>query len=212
MTPGSSNGRAKLGARERDCPFCSTSREGDDRYCPSCGYDFATGERFGPIIPIAPPGPQGTANGSPEPGPVPGSDGAAKPPPIPFRLMVVLSVDSSRVGHAVGQAQLEPAPRVFGLDKASLVIGRADEPNLEIPVHGDPYVSRRHAEIVELGGDWGIRDLGSTNGTRLNGAPLMGAEVKRIGADDVIELGSCTRLVVRAAEARTPGRTERGSP
>lgn len=199
--PGSDNGRAKLGAQPRACPVCSSSRDGDDRYCPSCGYDFVTGERFGPIIPIVPPWARGAAGGSPEPGWIPDSEGAAEPPPIPFRLMVVLSVDSSRVGHAVGQAQPEHAARVFGLDKASLVIGRADGPNLEIPVHGDPYVSRRHAEIVELGGDWGIRDLGSTNGTWLNGSPLTGAEVKRIGADDVIELGSCTRLVVRVAGA-----------
>jgi len=111
----------------------------------------------------------------------------------------VVSVEASRVAQPAGPALPEQPGRVFGLDRSSLVIGRADGAELEIPVHGDPYVSRRHAEIIELGDEWGVRDLGSTNGTRLNGSPLVGAEVRLIGADDVIEVGSCTTLVVRQA-------------
>ena len=69
--------------------------------------------------------------------------------------------------------------------------------NLDIPIHGDPYISRRHAEIVWMGSAWGIRDLGSTNGTRVNGVPLEGSEVKLLGPDDVIELGFFSQLTVR---------------
>jgi FHA domain-containing protein len=55
-------------------------------------------------------------------------------------------------------------------------------------VLGDPNVSRQHAEIRPRGGSWVLSDLGSTNGTRLNGRPLEAPEVVRPG--DEIELGA----------------------
>ena len=52
----------------------------------------------------------------------------------------------------------------------------------------DANVSRRHAELRPRGGAWVISDLGSTNGTRLNGRTVQGSEVVRPG--DEIELGA----------------------
>jgi pSer/pThr/pTyr-binding forkhead associated (FHA) protein len=52
----------------------------------------------------------------------------------------------------------------------------------------DPNVSRRHAEIRPRGGSWVLTDLGSTNGSRLNGRKLDGSEVLKPG--DEIELGT----------------------
>ncbi len=52
----------------------------------------------------------------------------------------------------------------------------------------DPNVSRTHAEIRPRGGSWVLTDLGSTNGSRLNGRRLDGAEVLKPG--DEIELGT----------------------
>jgi Protein of unknown function (DUF3662)/FHA domain len=52
----------------------------------------------------------------------------------------------------------------------------------------DPNVSRRHAEIRPRGGSWILTDLGSTNGSSLNGRRIDGAEVVRPG--DEIELGT----------------------
>jgi pSer/pThr/pTyr-binding forkhead associated (FHA) protein len=86
--------------------------------------------------------------------------------------------------------------RVFMVDRSPILIGR-DGPGLHIPIHGDPYVSRRHAEIVWVGAGWGVRDLGSTNGTRLNGVVVEGSEIRAFGADDVIEVGFFTQLKVR---------------
>lgn len=48
-------------------------------------------------------------------------------------------------------------------------IGRLADNDLVIP---DPGVSRHHAEVVEDGGRYLIRDLGSTNGTLVNGSPV----------------------------------------
>ena len=52
----------------------------------------------------------------------------------------------------------------------------------------DPNASRRHAELRPRGGAWVITDLGSTNGTRVNGRTVQGPEVVRPG--DEIEIGA----------------------
>ena len=52
----------------------------------------------------------------------------------------------------------------------------------------DPNVSRTHAEVRPRGGSWVLSDLGSTNGSRLNGHRVEGTEVLKPG--DEIELGT----------------------
>jgi hypothetical protein len=52
----------------------------------------------------------------------------------------------------------------------------------------DPNVSRTHAEVRPRGDSWVLSDLGSTNGSRLNGRRLEGPEVLKPG--DEIELGT----------------------
>jgi Protein of unknown function (DUF3662)/FHA domain len=52
----------------------------------------------------------------------------------------------------------------------------------------DPNISRTHAEIRARGGSWVLTDLGSTNGSRLNGRRVDGSEVLKPG--DEIELGT----------------------
>lgn len=51
-------------------------------------------------------------------------------------------------------------------------------------------ISRRHAEVLLDGSQWVLRDLGSTNGTFVNGHRVQGTAVLRPG--DRIELGSST--------------------
>ncbi|MCB1184043.1 SpoIIE family protein phosphatase [bacterium] len=55
------------------------------------------------------------------------------------------------------------------LTQGSHVIGRADDAGLKL---AQPSVSRRHAEIVVSGLEILVRDLGSHNGTKLNGAKV----------------------------------------
>ena len=52
----------------------------------------------------------------------------------------------------------------------------------------DPNVSRQHAEVRPRGGSWVLTDLGSTNGSLLNGRRIDGAEVLKPG--DEIKLGT----------------------
>ncbi len=52
----------------------------------------------------------------------------------------------------------------------------------------DPNLSRAHAEIRPRGGSWVVTDLGSTNGSRLNGRRLDATEVLKPG--DELEFGT----------------------
>ncbi len=71
------------------------------------------------------------------------------------------------------------------ISPAGATIGRGRQSDI---VLNDPNVSRQHAEIRPRGGSWVITDLGSTNGSQLNGRRVEGSEVLRSG--DEIELGA----------------------
>lgn len=83
------------------------------------------------------------------------------------------------------------------LDGPAVSIGRASD--CTIPVK-DRYLSRRHAEIVSTNGEWLVKDLGSANGTYLNGEILERDTVLKSG--DRIRLGD-TELVFICNESST---------
>jgi two-component system cell cycle response regulator len=59
----------------------------------------------------------------------------------------------------------------------SVEIGR--DPACDLPLPHDDNVSWRHARVEDRGnGDWAVVDLGSTNGTLVNGQPCAGAILK----------------------------------
>jgi Protein of unknown function (DUF3662)/Inner membrane component of T3SS, cytoplasmic domain len=69
-----------------------------------------------------------------------------------------------------------------------LVIGRLPECGV---VLADSNVSRRHAELRRAGDSVVLTDLGSTNGTRVNGAPIR---ERTLASGDEVSVGS-TRLI-----------------
>jgi predicted component of type VI protein secretion system len=71
----------------------------------------------------------------------------------------------------------------------------------------DPEVSRRHAAIRDQGGSLAIEDLGSTNGTYVNGARISVVTV--LGAGDEVRLGN-TVWAIRS-NAPAAGATSVGS-
>jgi S1-C subfamily serine protease len=72
-------------------------------------------------------------------------------------------------------------------DKSIIAIGRHPINDLRLDTEKDLDVSGRHAEIRVVGGTATVRDLGSSNGTRVNGQPLVGERALFDG--DVIALG-----------------------
>jgi adenylate cyclase len=85
-------------------------------------------------------------------------------------------------------------------DHSSLIVGRA--PASDIPVI-DPTISRRHAEIStdENGHAIVVRDLGSSNGTFVNGARVESAP---LAPGDVVAFG---KVSFRIQEAAAPAPT-----
>ncbi|HSW42277.1 MAG TPA: FHA domain-containing protein, partial [Patescibacteria group bacterium] len=79
--------------------------------------------------------------------------------------------------------------RDIALEGRPLTIGRATDVEL---VLADPLVSRRHARLSSRAGRLVVGDLGSTNGTRVNGEFVREAVV---GPGDQIEIGA-TRLEI----------------
>ncbi len=67
-----------------------------------------------------------------------------------------------------------------------LVIGRLPECAV---VLSDPNVSRRHAEVRRVGDAVVVTDLGSTNGTKVNGTPVR---EQQLASGDEITVGSTT--------------------
>jgi hypothetical protein len=88
------------------------------------------------------------------------------------------------------------------LDRNLLVLGRDPAGDL---VLDDPGVSWRHAEISRVGGRWLVRDLGSTNGTCVNGR-LVGAPAE-IRDGDLLTLGDVRLRLEQRSPAPAGPRT-----
>ncbi len=85
-------------------------------------------------------------------------------------------------GTAGGSLVL-PGGRRVELGAGTLTIGRSADCAIHLT---DSSVSRRHAELRPSGSSWAVIDLGSTNGTRVNGA---GASTTALRDGDTISVG-----------------------
>lgn len=89
---------------------------------------------------------------------------APKAEPAPTRVLVT-------EGSARGQ--------VINLGRDALTVGRAADCTL---VLDDDFASSRHARLSPSPDGWLLEDLGSTNGTRLDGVPLESPAIVTAGA------------------------------
>jgi hypothetical protein len=107
----------------------------------------------------------------------------------------VLATDQPRASLVVRQGV--QVGTTYHITSAEVILGREEE--TDIPVR-DPEVSRRHARLSWQSGNYFVEDLGSTNGTFLNGALIASPQPLRSG--DTIGMGQ-TLLVFRT-EAEPP--------
>jgi len=70
------------------------------------------------------------------------------------------------------------AGKVFPLEKTEIHVGRDVTNDLVI---SEEKISRRHARLYTEGDQYVVEDLGSTNGTFINGARLSGPHLLRVG-------------------------------
>src|SRR3954449_12738038 len=83
-------------------------------------------------------------------------------------------------------------------DGAPMLVGRA--PTCDVPVF-DPTISRRHAEVSLVPGGVEIVDLGSSNGTFVNGDRVTKATAK---GGDVVTFGKVVFKLPDTTPARAP--------
>jgi hypothetical protein len=102
--------------------------------------------------------------------------------------------DGSRRDHAAVQtstgARLElVGPRgevahTYTLSGAAVLVGRRSGADVALL---DGKVSREHARVEHRNGTWVVRDLGSLNGTSVNGAPVR--DEQRLRDGDIVQIG-----------------------
>jgi hypothetical protein len=82
-------------------------------------------------------------------------------------------------------------------------VGRSEENEIVV---SNPNVSRRHARLERLENGFVVEDLGSTNGTLLDGAPI---DRERIESGDELTFGGITARFVRRTEGEEPPKMTR---
>jgi pSer/pThr/pTyr-binding forkhead associated (FHA) protein len=192
---------AAAGAAEI-CPDCAETRNGGSQYCENCRYDFVNHCSYGQAAPAQtaqpiPPAPSFTS-----------SPAAVDSQPFATMSTTVLAnvelvVDPSMVAgtNLAGQCPQNEPVRVFPLDLEENLVGRRSDVKgvyPEIPVD-DPGVSRRHLKLIrQPDGQYAALDLGSTNGSILNGETLAPGILTPLKMGDEISLGSWTKLRLTA--------------
>jgi hypothetical protein len=113
--------------------------------------------------------------------------GLIGPPEVELEIDDAVRKGQLRVEASLveGEEQVAPAPagtgatlliheagstRTVRVGGGTVTIGRL--PECEVVIH-DPGASRRHAQLREQQGVWTLTDLGSTNGTQLNGQTVQ---------------------------------------
>ncbi len=115
----------------------------------------------------------------------------------------VIRVESESVkGRVVWVGVLDIGGQRYPLRVGRTVIGRGSEADITVD---DSGTSRKHVEIAWDGANAQVTDLGSTNGSRVNGEPVTRAVLQ---PDSVIEIGH-TRILYRvlAQSDDSAGRT-----
>ncbi len=194
----------------RVCPHCGKETRAVDRYCLHCGQRIdseprgntpplfvAAGESGWALAPARMvangAGSSKAAPSNPSSSPPSSSaapDGAASSDPPPSG-----DEPAATTGQAITKARLALQPRSgaeerareFALDGSELTIGRA--PNCQVVLADDQLASRRHAALRFDGERYTIADLGSSNGTYVNGAEIKGSTPVRLNEGDRITVG-----------------------
>jgi pSer/pThr/pTyr-binding forkhead associated (FHA) protein len=86
--------------------------------------------------------------------------------------------------------------RLCPLEGGRVAVGRHE--GNDIVLEGDERASRLHAVLDRVGGGWCLTDLGSSNGTYVNGVRITAGRALRHG--DEVTIGA-TRLVYRVRRA-----------
>ncbi|HEY3743071.1 MAG TPA: FHA domain-containing protein [Bryobacteraceae bacterium] len=220
------NGSAPSSQSQQSCPDCGFQREpGPGDYCEVCGYNFKTGAHGEiPMPPASTPAPAATPAPAPAPAPAPVAVASAPPPEAPApaptpapeptpepepppstKLLgweIAITIDPSLKVEGSPEPPADFESIVAALRSGSNLIGRSSprrgiEP--EVALDHDDAVSHRHALLeVHADGSLTLRDIGSSNGTSVNGKEIKQLVDVTLNDGDQVTLGHWTRLLVKA--------------
>lgn len=216
----------------QSCPQCGATRTG--RFCEADGYDFVVADLGGTQPPHGSAGgpdadrnvDHATATRTAEQSPAEGdanvnSGGGAEPTgePVGCRVSVSADRDYHERVRAMGGPDADALAfpefcpeRHFRFTGRQVLIGRRSrtrgvEPQIDLTgPPEDPGVSHTHAVLVPAeGGSWSVVDLGSSNGTYLNGSdePLLANTPTVLQDGDRIHVGAWTTLTYGTGAAES---------
>jgi hypothetical protein len=171
------------------CPDCTTPHEADTgSFCEICGYNFLTSAKGGNPLTNFP----SLVNLSPSLSTPPMSD----PKPV-GQWQLIMSIDPTLATPDSPTAPTQ-VPITINLNQGANLIGRTSQARAihpEIPIDWDDAVSSRHG-ILTLTPDGALvlRDIGSSNGTMVNGKEIAIMVDISIAFGDEITLGHWTRI------------------
>jgi pSer/pThr/pTyr-binding forkhead associated (FHA) protein len=154
------------------CPNCNHWNEGNANFCEECGFELKTTSTTVKQF-------KGTGLLGPEP---------PKPPPLPPAMLP----SQAHVESANSEQKiiLIATGSIFRLGEKTSV-GRED-PRLDIDLEGYPegkFVSGNHAQIVKMGDQYYVEDLGSSNHTFVNNRRIAAGQLEPLKDEDVIRFG-----------------------
>lgn len=104
--------------------------------------------------------------------------GAPAPPPPPLAVPATVGPHGLKLLNGPGK------DRIFTMRAGVTTLGRGTDNDLVLESED---VSRYHARVERVGGEWRLLDLNSTNGTKVNGKTIQSATLQ---PGDRIEIGT----------------------
>lgn len=199
--PANSTGAAGL----RSCSQCGTIVIPGEAFCDSCGAPLLGPTTSAPSKPAAPNLPYGGVPPQPNyPAPQPSTFKPSAPPPVQSFQPAPVAPSSAPGRSILAPAQLfmPEEGRAIKLPEASqVIIGRIDSmssftPDIDLTPYGafENGVGRRHLQLSVQGGQIIAEDLGSKNGSFINGKKLSPHSPYQLRNGDELCLGT---LVMR---------------
>lgn len=192
------------------CPECATPRANGARFCELCQHSFEPAPSRGGdpsasrLVRSERLAKEALANAGLAPQATPKAPPAPVAPAAPFDLSAPLLARIQSLASLCDAESAalfpDPAPpeRVFHLDLDENLIGRespSKQSRPEIPLI-DPGASRRHAKIVRVEGAFHLLELGSANGTLLDGSPVHAGVLTPLKAGSRLRLGMWTQILI----------------
>ncbi len=111
------------------------------------------------------------------------------------RQLPTAVIESSQMNLTVAVLRLTTTGQeIDATNKPELVVGRAHKkvkPDIDLGPHGGTQagVSRRHGRLVRKDNQWYVEDLGSTNGTFVNGSKIPAGHLVKVKKGDKLRFG-----------------------